>query len=348
VAYLSRHTRGPDAAAELQSVAVALVHDGLDVECHATALHIADPERPEHRIDLFHCYFDDTGAIAFPFGIAGRSRLTKDGWQGLRTVEFLGRDARIPVEAEALVAHLYGDDWRNPKPGFNWAIDRTDWAQEGHLSVEQQTAVHWANHYRRHRQTTGSSFARFALELPDLPAHVVDIGCGDGHDSLAFALAGRTVLGLDASPEGIESGNERAKELEAQGQASFAVCDVADTTVLRQQLEEFRGAAGGPVAYYLRFFLHAIPEPVQDGLLRTLSECAHPGDTLLAEFRTTGDETEFKAHGKHYRRFQDAEALRDELVRRYGFEVDYFVESKGLSPFGDEDPVLCRIVARRT
>ena len=346
-AYLSGHTRGPDAAAELQAVALALVHDGLDVECHATALHITDPERPEHRIDLFHCYFDESGAIAFPFGVAGRSRFTRDDWRGLRTITFLGREARIPVAAEALTAHLYGDDWRNPKPGFNWSIDRTDWAEDGHLSVEQQTAVHWANHYSRHRHTTGSTFARFALDLPDLPDHVVDIGCGDGRDSLAFALAGRTVLGLDASHEGVDGGRERAKELELQGQVSFEVCDVADTAALRQQLEEFRPEAGGRVAFYLRFFLHAIPTPVQEGLLRTLSECARPGDTVLAEFRTTGDATEFKAHGKHYRRFLDAEELRDDLVQRHRFEVDYFVESTGLSPFGEEDPVLCRIVARR-
>lgn len=346
-AYVSRHRDGAAAAAELESVAMSLIGDGLHVECLPRALHIVDLDDPEHRIDLFHCFFDAEGTIAFPFGVAGTSTFTTEDWQGLRTIEFLGEEAAIPVGAERLVAHLYGDDWRRPKPGFNWDIDRTAWAPEAHLSVEQQTRVYWADFYSRNHFDTGSSFSRFVLEHPGTPEWLVDIGCGDGRDACALGAAGRTVLGIDASAEGVAHATARAKELAVDQRVSFVACDVSDRSSLRQHLEELRGRARGPIGFYLRFFLHAIPEHVQEDLLTTIDAVARPGDVLLAEFRTIEDKQVPKTHGKHYRRFLDAARLRDELRERFRFDVDYFVEGRGLSPYGDEDPVLCRVVARR-
>jgi hypothetical protein len=139
----------------------------------------------------------------------------------------------------------------------------------------------------------------------------------------------------------------RAEELAVDRRVSFLACDVSDRTALRRHLEEFCRAGQGPIGFYLRFFLHAIPEHVQEDLLTTIDAVARPGDLLLAEFRTTGDEQAPKAHGKHYRRFLDAAGFRDELQGRFRFEVDHFVEGSGLSPYGEEDPVLCRVVARR-
>lgn len=346
-AYLSRHHDGRAAAAELESVAMTLIGHGLDVECLARALHIVDPDAPDHRIDLFHCYFDSDGRLAFPFGVAGTSVITRDDWKGLRTIEFLGEQASVPVEAERLVAHLYGDDWRRSKPGFNWDIDRTAWAPEGHLSVEQQTRVYWANFYSRTQFESGSSFSRFVLERAGTPQHLVDIGCGDGRDACTFGAAGRTVLGIDASAEGVAHAAARATELELGERVSFVACDVSDHDALRTHLERFRESAEGPIGFYLRFFLHAIPEHVQDDLLATIGEVARSGDHLLAEFRTVDDKQVPKTHGKHYRRFLDAEQFRDELEARHGFSVDFFTEGRGLSPYGDEDPVLCRIAAER-
>ena len=59
------------------------------------------------------------------------------------------------------------------------------------------------------------------------------------------------------------------------------------------------------------------------------------------------DEPNTKVHTSHYRRFQNAEEFRDSLVSTHGFEVLHFEEGTGLSPYKGEDPVLCRVVARR-
>ena len=176
---------------------------------------------------------------------------------------------------------------------------------------------------------------------------IIEIGCGDGRDALAFAREGHHVLGLDASDEGVKRGREAAAVANVQDRARFEVCDVSDAPELRRLLSSVTADRSGPVAFYLRFFLHAITAEAQDTLLQEISSSSRAGDLLLAEFRTLGDEGEPKVHGQHYRRFQDPRALRDDLEQRLGFAVEHFEESRGLSPFGDEDPMLCRIVARR-
>ena len=49
VAFVSKHTHGPDAASELQQIGLKMVERGLDVRCMASALHISEPVRPRHE-----------------------------------------------------------------------------------------------------------------------------------------------------------------------------------------------------------------------------------------------------------------------------------------------------------
>ena len=98
--------------------------------------------------------------------------------------------------------------------------------------------------------------------------------------------------------------------------------------------------------YYLRFFLHAIDEDTQRSLLDAIGAHARPGDCFAAEFRTDQDEATTKVHDGHYRRYQNAEAFLDDLRAR-GWDVTHQEEGTGLSPYGEEDPVLCRVIAHR-
>ena len=347
-AYLSDLHEGPAVAHELTAVVLSLIRNGLRVEAQATHLHITDAEDPGgHRIDLFHCYFDAAGEFAIPFGVAGTSLFTEDDWEGLTTTTFLGHEVLVPAAGEKLLTHIYGDDWRRPRPGFSWGRARTRAAEDGRLGVEDLTRLHWADFYSRHEFTQGSTFSEFVLQRADLPHDVLEIGCGDGRDACALAAAGRRVLGVDASAEGVERARAHAKERDLEESVRFSVCDVRDRSAVRRHVDELRRDAEAPITIYMRFFLHAIPQEVQDGLLRTLDECLLPGDAVAVEFRTTADRATKKVHGKHFRRYLDAEAVRIELEETHGFTVSHFVESRGLSPFGDEDPVLCRIVAHR-
>lgn len=343
VAFISRESEGPAAAAELVAIARTLLDRGYRVEAVGSCLHVVDAAQPKYRIDVFHTYFDAAGELRHPFGYAGTTPVTREGWAGTREISFSGDRALVPRGAEELLAALYGDDWRQPKTGFDWKIERRGADESGQLTPAQRTTVYWADYYAHNAHTEGSSFARYIQGRPDTSGTVVDIGCGDGRDSFYFGSAGRTVLALDRSDVGVARARERAEGAGLADRMSFEVVDLGDAGGLRRVLADI---GAGPVLFYTRFVLHAITEDVQETLLNVLGERARSGDLLAAEFRTDKDAKRHKAHPKHYRRYQNAEEFLADLRGR-GWEVLDHVEDDGLAPWGEEDPVLCRVLARR-
>ena len=347
-AFISPHADPVDAAMELRNVAFTLIDAGLDVECYSTALHIRDLSDPDARMDLFHLYFEEGGRLRFPFGVAGTTEFRVEDWAGTEEIDFIGARGLIPMNAEVLTEHIYGAGWRQPSPGFDWPRERTDQALEAFLPPETVQEVYWANFYAHTSYPTGSSFATAIDARPDTPPTVIDIGCGDGRDSFTFARSGRRVTGLDRSHIAIRHASDTATTLALSDRARFRTCDVADPADLHTALSDAMAfGAGTPVLFYLRFFLHSITEEVQTTLLNGIAATARPGDMIAAEFRSEPDEDRPKTHLKHYRRYQNGSALADTLHDEYGFTVLDQIESTGLARYGDEDPVIYRIIARR-
>jgi SAM-dependent methyltransferase len=343
---VSRHRDGPAVGAELRDIALALIDAGYEVEAWRTHIHVTDEN--DTRIDVFSSYFDANDEYGLAFGIAGNSVLRREDWQGVREIDFPGGTGVVPVNAEQMVEHLYGADWRQPKPGFHWPFDRTRQALDARMTEAMREEIYWATYYARHAPAgEGSPFFALLGGRPDTPRIVIDIGCGDGRDSLAFAVAGRRVLGLDRSRVAITVAQRRAKQLGVDDQTEFRVLDAADQRATREAIEDVLSAATEPVLFYLRFFLHSIPEDVQEHLLEVISGAARPGDVLAAEFRTDRDEELSKTFAGHYRRYQNGPAFGRALSARFRFRIDFEQQGTGLSPFGDEDPDLYRVIAAR-
>jgi SAM-dependent methyltransferase len=346
VAFICSATDGPGAAAELRDLGLALIDAGYEVSTWPGDLHVKRGAGP--RIDIFNIYFDIDGRLRLPFGAAGTSVVHKSDWQGVTEIDFVGGRGVIPVNAEQLVEQLYGPGWRRPNPGFRWPLDRVSRAEEGLLTPEMEEEIYWANFYAHNEYDEGSTFFGFVNARPDTPATVIDVGCGDGRDSVAFALAGRRVLGLDRSHLAVGHATTKAARVGVGAAVQFDSVDVADRAALEAALRGvLEVSEQAPVAFYLRFFLHSIHEPAQEALMDVIDACARPGDMFAAEFRTDRDEARAKVHGNHYRRYQNGPAFGRSLRERFGFEVLHEQEATGLSPYGDEDPMLYRVIARR-
>jgi SAM-dependent methyltransferase len=341
--FVSSATTGPEAADELVEIAKVLIAKGYRVGAMGGGLHVIDPARPDHRIDIFHIYFDADGVLQHPFGYAGRTQITTADWKGTREIEFVGRPALIPVCAEKLLATFYGDDWRLPKTAFKWNVEKRGNDRTGVMTPSRLTDVYWADYYAHHDHADASSFARFVHDrLGSDPVTVVDIGCGDGRDSIYFATRGRKVLGLDRASGAIEHAREKADQA-GLARARFEVCDLADGAALASVLSE---EDDRPLVFYSRFVLHAIDARTQAAVQDAMDAQSRSGDLFVAEFRTDKDEELVKAHPKHFRRYQNAAGFLADLRER-GWVIDYDIEASGLAPWGDEDPVLCRAIARR-
>ena len=345
-AYVSRHQDGADVSHEFQQIAFALIGAGFQVTGRGSALWVRDYDMGP-KVDLFHTFFDAHGHLAFPYGVAGTSTYTRQQFGTLRELPIGDGHGKVPEDAEGLVAHIYGDTWRSPNPGFNWSRDRTNRAVDGILARPGIEEIYWTNFYAHTEFTTASSFCDFVMGQPDLPGVVIDIGCGDGRDSYAFARAGRDVTGLDRAEIGVQHASKKALEVVGGDKARFFACDVAEPGDFRRIVEQVRADHGDvSILFYSRFFLHSITAETQRTMMTVLSEVSRPGDAFAAEFRTDRDALLEKIHGAHYRRYQNAQKFAQALTDRYRFTVVVEQEGNGFSPYNGEDPYLYRVIAR--
>src|SRR5699024_7618010 len=289
-AYISHHKNGSAAAAELRDIGCTLIDAGFYVDRKFTALHIYDPRNFNIRIDVFHTYFNESDELALPFGRAGHDELTQNEWKGLAEGQIADHNVLIPADAERAVSHLYGETWKTPQVGFSWKHARTKYDAAGALSDNDRQILYWANFYAHNEFLSGSAFCEKIISYGKLPSNIIDIGSGDGRDSFTFAHFGNRVLGIDRSHVGIDQATKKATSYDYNGRLAFIACDVGNLKQLESTLVSARQESNGmPLLFYMRFFLHSIPEDVQNGLMSELARFALPGDYLAAEFRTDKD-----------------------------------------------------------
>jgi len=200
---------------------------------------------------------------------------------------------------------------------------------------------YWANFYRGHTAVTAPSpFAQDCIRKLKAGQRLLEIGCGNGRDATFFAANGFEVTALDKSQPAIDAGLERNEH-----GIEYLCCDVVDAA---------DRVAGKFDVVYSRFSLHAMTRSeeeraiaaahellLRDGIFciecRSINDpLARAGDVLSPDERIEG----------HYRRFIVLAELLDKL-KDCGFRILEQVESRGLAVFGDEDPVVIRVLAQK-
>jgi SAM-dependent methyltransferase len=363
LAYLSRQ-RTPEAVrAEFERVARALIDDGLHVKVgqYANLVKIS-ADKGSLPIDLFYAWVDGEGRLDISYGYHGPAMAVGD--DGLALVP--GRIGRytlpIPARHDEMLLQLYGPAWRVPDQGFSH-FDKTRRVSTAHALDEAAVLrLYWENFYAHQGQMRPSTFAEFVLPRlqaprPGLigrllgrqpaPVRVIEFGCGNGRDALHFARHGHPVLGVDAAHAAVDAAARHARAAGLE-HAHFQVLDLRDAAALDALLAAEAQAAGdAELLVYCRFFLHAIPEGLQQRLLDALCRQLGRGFRFAAEFRTDRDQALKKSFGTtHYRRFIDADALVAALERGRGAQREHFETGFGLSVYAGEDPHLCRMLLR--
>lgn len=221
----------------------------------------------------------------------------------------------------------------------------------------EQTADFWADFYGKtiasgQLRHTPSPFAQWCLQTQFKPeTHILELGCGNGRDSFAFLQHGLPVLAVDGCEVAIADNLTyyNAQSMSASG--AFHALNFAE-------LDRLSLLTGNSLALvntvYTRFVLHAIPEVLEDELLSFCHRLLAPGGRMLHEFRTLRDPLMQKGAAlsgnerltDHYRRFLDPDALRAKLAQA-GWREVFFVEAQGLATFGNDDPVVARLVVEK-
>jgi tellurite methyltransferase len=214
--------------------------------------------------------------------------------------------------------------------------------------------AHWQRYYsNNYHPAEPSDFLKWCLKTSYLSSEhpTLEFGCGSGRDSFALFERGVKLLAIDASEIVVLKNNERYKSIgyTEDGSCGFIVDDLTDISRLKSDL-----ALRKPVIsrIYSRFFLHAIPETLEDSLLKCCTAIISNGGLMMHEFRTNKDPlategialSESERLTDHYRRFISPDRFVRKL-RSHGWRVLEFYHSRGFAILGDQDPFVARVVA---
>jgi bifunctional enzyme CysN/CysC len=201
---------------------------------------------------------------------------------------------------------------------------------------------YWNHYYQvdSHLVAEPSNYAVLCASEWTEPLNVLEVGCGNGRDAFYFALLGHDVIGLDIS--------ERAVRLCQESYDRGGIVFVAST--LRQYLDAEQTASVDVV--YSRFSLHAMNKKEEEETLQAAAAILKSNGRLYIECRSINDpmaqlgdhiSEDERIYG-HYRRFIRIEKLMSALTK-LGFDVARAAEMAGVTPLGDDDPVVIRLTA---
>lgn len=347
ISYVSSHSHPAEVVRESIRIERTLHRHGFRHRRFSMAdfkVLVKDATGDTRGIDIFGGFFLDGMYYLLP---AVRAPLPKSAILPLGEVELEGRRFPAPADPAALLEAIYGREWRIPDPSFKFRPPpSTSRRFNGWMRGLRSHFRHWNDFYRSSDcaavPTEPSAFARWIVDRIPESEPVVDMGSGNGRDALYFAKSGHRVVGLDYAPAAIAKSRAVAQ---ADGLAAkFEVLDLCD---LRQALVMgARLAADGDArTLYGRFLLDALDDEGRRNVWRLAEMALRAGGALYLEFRTDKDADVPHVFGEHYRRFLDPDMVVDEIESRGG-SIEYREEGYGMAPFHDEDPHVCRLVAR--
>jgi len=186
-----------------------------------------------------------------------------------------------------------------------------------------------------------SNFAQSVLSAMEPGRNLIELGCGNGRDSIYFYKNGLHVTAIDASDQAIDS---LQREYGRKQDIRFICDDFVCSAALQKEGYDY---------CYSRFTLHAITWEQEAAMLQNVYQTLRTGGKFFIEVRSVNDEIYGKGEnvGKncyiyngHFRRFIVMDELVNSLEKK-DFVILYAEENTGFAPFGDSDPPVIRVIA---
>jgi len=202
---------------------------------------------------------------------------------------------------------------------------------------------YWNDYYKKAKAPVEPSlFAKAVMPEICKGKTLLELGCGNGRDSLFFYRNGINVTAVDASDCTIAQLKQQYEE--------DNICFICDDFVCSPAI------FSGQFDYcYSRFSLHAINESQELEVIKNVFNVLKSKGKFFIEVRSVHDELYGKGekvgedafvYDGHYRRFVKKEELESRL-KQCGFNIEYSEEQKGFAPYGESDPPVIRIIAKK-
>jgi tellurite methyltransferase len=171
----------------------------------------------------------------------------------------------------------------------------------------------------------------------DKEIRLIDIGCGNGRDSIFFHNNGIDVSALDQSDIVLDKLYNYNSDIRVLNKNAAMINDIGSFDVI-----------------YSRFSIHSMSYEEQSQFIYSSHDSLNDDGILCIEARTTNDELYGKGEKgddphsyitDHYRRFIEPNELISTLLSKY--DILYVNVNNGLAVHGDEDPECIRIIAKK-
>ena len=189
--------------------------------------------------------------------------------------------------------------------------------------IMEKTGKHpnsyWSKFYQNKQSIDKPSyFCNFVIENYDLKnKKIVEFCCGDGRDTYKLANYCDNILGIDFATKPADSKN--CSFLQKDIQSFLLSVDSNDYDVS-----------------YCRFGLHSVSEQIENMILDFSKE-------IYFEFRSDLDNSFVP---DHFRRTINGNNFIKKIINK-NYKILFFQESNNLAPYGDQDPVIIRIIAKK-
>ncbi|MCF6300790.1 MAG: class I SAM-dependent methyltransferase [Proteobacteria bacterium] len=206
--------------------------------------------------------------------------------------------------------------------------------------------TYWDNFYKSNFKNTPSQFCVCVLTELDPSAVVVELGSGNGRDSLFFASQGHITVAMDLSHQAITSCKRDAKARKVN-HTSFFQGDLSKQADVESTIKHAREKSGGKnIIFYSRFVMHSLDDQQENAFLQNLSNTLQTGELIYFEFRSAEDAGLDKHFGGHFRRYVKVDEFKKRLAQG-GLEIEYEIIGQGMAKYKEEDPFVARIIAKK-
>lgn len=202
---------------------------------------------------------------------------------------------------------------------------------------------YWNNYYKKKiAPVHHSQFAADILENIERNKSMLELGCGNGRDAIFLGQKGLNIVAIDQAKSTIEDLQNRRHE-----NIRFINDNFVDSEIFQKESFDY---------VYSRFTLHTISQTEEIDVIKNAYHTLKNGGVFFIEARGIhdsiyglGEEVERNAYiyDEHYRRF----IVLDEIIlqlKTQGFEILFAKESKGWAIFGEQNPVVMRIYAKKS
>lgn len=350
-AYISPQRKKAEMVAESARIIETLIDKGFDVYENSFGQYKVWMRREGKifKFEIFVGWREGENAFLY-FGIDQPVPLSI--FLPLRAHRFFDDILPIPNQPEAVCEAIYGKNWRTPDPNFRYALTAEQWRRFAFLftSVNRQ---HWNTYYKQRSKgepwsVLPSQFAAFVANETS-PGRLLEVGCGNGRDSLFFSSVNFDVTATDYSTAAIELCKTRSEE--SGYKLTLDQLNVYDLSHVMRFISESKGAFD---VVYARFFLHAITELGERNFWRFCLGVLKVGGKCFVEFRTDQDKraeigvkiSENERSDGHYRRFMSLDQVRSR-AESFGLKTRFATSGTGMAAFRGEDPHIGRLVMER-